>query len=115
MKEQYLRLAEVYDALAECYRALAESTAEAETESSTADTQPKPQKNKILAADHDVPFDVEPDKVTFEMVSASAKKKATEGHSKEVKAIITECGVKKLSDIPPDMYTQVYEKLEELQ
>ena len=113
MKEQYLRLAEVYDALADCYRALAESSAE--TQNSTADTQPKPQKNKILAADHDVPFDVEPDKVTFEMVSEMAKKKATEGHSKEVKAIITECGVKKLSDIPPDMYTQVYEKLEELQ
>ena len=115
MKEQYLKLAEVYDALAECYRALAESTSEAERENSTADTQPKPQKNKILAADHDVHFDVEPDKVTFEMVSGLAKKKATEGHSKEVKAIISECGVKKLSDIPPDMYTQVHEKLEELQ
>ncbi len=96
-KEDYLEFAVMYENLAEKYRSLAESTekktdikAEKNAETKKADKQP----------------------ITLETISALAKKKAAEGKSAEVKTIITECGVKKLSDVPREFYAEVLKKLE---
>lgn len=98
MKENYLKLAECYEKLAENYRAMAESTAESAEAVQT------------TAAKAEEKADEQ--SVTFEDISTLAKKKAAEGKSAEVKAVITECGVKKLSDIPEDLYADVFKKLE---
>ena len=94
-KEDYLEFAVMYENLAEKYRSLAENIekktdTKAEKKAETKDEQP----------------------VTFETVSTLAKKKAANGKSSKVKAIITECGVKKLSDIPQEFYVDVFKKLE---
>ncbi len=96
MKEKdYLEFAVIYENLADKYRALAESV--------KSQTDTKLEKNAETK---------EEQSVTFEVISALAKRKAAEGKSLEVKAIITEGGVKKLSDIPQELYAEVHKKLE---
>lgn len=95
MKEKYLKLAECYEKLAEGYRAMAEST-----EENTKDI-------KSQQTDIEQPVD-------FESISMAAKKKSADGHREAIKAIITECGVKRLSDIPAEKYSEVMQKLEAL-
>lgn len=91
MKEKYLKLAECYEKLAENYRAIAESESIAEEKADTLKQT-----------------------VTFEDISITAKKKSADGHREAIKAIITECGVKRLSDIPAEKYSEVMQKLEAL-
>ena len=50
--------------------------------------------------------------LTFEEVRAVLATKSREGHTAEVKAIITEFGVEKLSDIEPAQYEELLAKVE---
>lgn len=92
-KEDYLEIAVIYEKLAGKYRSLAKDI----------ESQPTAKGNEIN-------FETPP--ITLETIGALAKKKAANGKSKEVKSIITECGVKKLSDIPQELHADVYMRLE---
>ncbi len=91
MEEKWLKLAEQFRGMAQLCQAFAESV----------ESQPNTKKK-------------EEQPITLEVLSTMAKKKAAEGKSTEVKAVITECGVKKLSDVPQEFYTEVFKKLEEI-
>lgn len=50
--------------------------------------------------------------LTFEEVRAVLATKSREGHTAEVKAVLTEFGVEKLSDIEPAQYEELLAKVE---
>lgn len=50
--------------------------------------------------------------LSFEEVRAVLAAKSREGHTAEVKAVLTEFGVEKLSDINPDQYDALLAKVE---
>ena len=50
--------------------------------------------------------------LSFEEVRAILATKSREGHTAEVKAILTEFGVEKLSDIDPSQYEELLKKVE---
>lgn len=50
--------------------------------------------------------------ITFEEVRAVLATKSREGHTAEVKAVLTEFGVEKLSDIEPAQYEELLAKVE---
>ena len=93
MDEKWLKLAEYCKGVSKLCQALAESI------ESQPNTKKKAEKK-------------EEQPITLEVLSVLAKKKAAESKSTEVKAVITECGVKKLSDVPQEFYTEVFKKLE---
>lgn len=54
----------------------------------------------------------EPKKHTFEEVRAILAAKSRDGHTDEVKAVISSFGVEKLSDIDPSQYEELLQKVE---
>ena len=60
-------------------------------------------------------FTAQPQKeYTFEEVRAILATKSREGHTDEVKEIITALGAEKLSDIKPEQYDELLKKVEVL-
>lgn len=49
---------------------------------------------------------------TFEEVRGVLATKSREGHTAEIKAILTEFGVEKLSDVDPSKYEELLQKVE---
>lgn len=49
---------------------------------------------------------------TFEEVRGVLATKSREGHTAEIKAILTEFGVEKLSDVEPSKYEELLQKVE---
>ena len=49
---------------------------------------------------------------TFEEVRGVLAAKSREGHTAEIKAILTEFGVEKLSDVDPSKYEELMQKVE---
>ena len=91
-------LADVLEAIAETYNDTVltvdtmAAVIEAEEPKQIEEKQPKKEEKKEL---------------TFEEVRAVQATKSREGHTAEVKAIITEFGVEKLSDIEPALYEEL--------
>ena len=50
--------------------------------------------------------------LTFEEVRGVLAAKSREGHTAEIKAILTEFGVEKLSDVDPSKYEELLQKVE---
>ena len=96
-------LADVVEAIAETYNdtvLTVDTTAaviEAEEPKQIEEKQPKKEEKKEL---------------TFEEVRAVLATKSREGHAAEVKAILTEFGVEKISDIEPAQYEELLAKVE---
>ena len=93
-----------------------------EDEPATAEEKPKKKTRKTAkakteeAADvHEaepVPEEAEKPKVTFEQVRAALAKKSQMGHKSNVKNLVENYGVEKLSDIKPENYAEILEQAE---
>lgn len=96
-------LADVVEAIAETYNDTvltvdaAAEVIEAETPKQIEEKKEKKEEKKTLS---------------FEEVRAVLAAKSREGHTAEVKAVLTEFGVEKLSDINPDQYDALLAKVE---
>lgn len=97
MDEKWLKIVEYCKGVSQLCQALAESLEKQQCDEEEKTTETK---------------NMEEQTVTFDAISALAKKKAAEGKSAEVKAIINGCGVEKLSAISKEYYAYVFEKLE---
>lgn len=75
-------------------------------------------KDLFSKAEEKTDAEVEKDKsaekktLTFEEVRGVLAAKSREGHTAEIKAILTEFGVEKLSDVDPSKYEELLQKVE---
>lgn len=99
--------------IADCIHKEDEQTADVIPIDSVDETKEKP-KRRARKISKDEPKDEEAEKpnITFEQVRAALAEKSRDGYTLAVKNLVQSFGVEKLSDIKPEMYTEIMKQAE---